>query len=74
MRTSIAVVIFFPLLMIDEEKVKFKEVEDEQVREWLSSTFSKEESSYSRYRGGLTPIGRFRAAANTIIIGKFIGQ
>lgn len=55
-----------------EGKLEF--VRDRQVREWLENTFTKRESTYNPPRHSLLPLYRFKAAANVIRIGQYIGN
>ena len=56
------------------EEERLECVRDRQVREWLSVTFTRVDSVYENHPVSVTPIVRFKAAANTIIISHYLGK
>ena len=56
------------------EEERLECVRDRQVREWLSTTFTRSDSLYEGHEVARTPIVKFKAAANTIIISQYLGK
>ena len=56
------------------EEGSLEQVRNSQVREWLASTFTRTDSAYEACKVTMSPIIRFKAAANTIIIGQYLGR
>lgn len=56
------------------EEEKLESIGDRQVREWLSTTFTRTDSLYETHHVPMTPIVKFKAAANTIIITQYFGR
>ena len=48
----------------------FDEVQDEEVRAWLSATFTKKESVYTRETTSQVP--RFKTVAQLLVIGNYV--
>ena len=48
----------------------FDEVQDEEVRAWLATTFTKKESVYAREASSRVP--RFKTVAQLLVIGNYV--
>jgi len=48
----------------------FDEIQDEEVRAWLSSTFTKKESTYAQQSCSQVP--RFKTVAQLLVIGNYV--
>ncbi|XP_064389358.1 dual specificity calcium/calmodulin-dependent 3',5'-cyclic nucleotide phosphodiesterase 1B-like isoform X2 [Halichondria panicea] len=56
---------------LDSSDDVLESVSNTQVRAWLATTFTRHEHVFPRPKSPLTPRDRFKAVANTIIIGKY---
>ena len=57
-------------VICSDENFDFDEVQDEEVRAWLATTFTKKESAYQRETSSQVP--RFKTVAQLLVIGNYV--